>query len=261
MRPLTMGVMLLLILSLAACAGGPMPPIPTPTPLADILNTHWVLTDTRDGPPPPDIIITLNIESKRLIGNAGCNNYFYWYEIRPDGTWWFPMREVNVALCVDRRIAVEKHYLSLLDASKRYALQVDTLIIQDNAGQELLRFHRQPIFHPDPERLIGHVWRPIEAPDITQDMLKAFTLRFDKTIFTITGPCETLTATYQQQNGRFQILGMKSEGRIPCNQNEKTAQERFLSLLSQAELFDIQGDRLSLYAPDGKTSLVLNLLP
>jgi len=54
---------------------------------------------------------------------------------------------------------------------------------------------------------------------------------------------------------------MKSEGRIPCNQNEKTAQERFLSLLSQAELFDIQGDRLSLYAPDGKTSLVLNLLP
>ena len=213
MKPTTMGVvLLLLILALAACAGGPTPPtapaptpVLSPTPPADILNTHWVLIDARDGPPPPDIIITLNIEPKRLSGNAGCNNYSYTYEIRPDGTWWFPMRVIDVARCADRRMAAEEHYLSLLGVSKRYALQGDTLLLQDDAGRELLRFRMQPLFHPDPERLI-HEWRPVEAPGMDQDQIGAFTLRFDETTFTITGPCETLTATYQQQNGRFQIL-------------------------------------------------------
>ncbi|MBP7173830.1 MAG: META domain-containing protein [Cloacibacterium sp.] len=104
---------------------------------ATLLNTQWVLSENNlDASKNP----TLMIEKERVSGNASCNNYFGQYTLDPN-TGSFSVTNVGVTRMACEKMAVETHYLSMLEKANKYVLKENVLeLYKDNLL--LLRFRK-----------------------------------------------------------------------------------------------------------------------
>ncbi len=255
------GVFLVLMaLTLAACANSRMAPNsappPTPHPLANLIHTHWTLVEMKDASLPEDMTITLDIDPIRFSGDMGCNDYFFDYEVQPNGQWRFVSQAKTAMKCPETGEA-EANYLSLLGRTHRYKVLGDTLVLKDAAGQTLLTFSRQPTFTPRPELLTNRVWRLDKAQGVDLLNTSAFTVRFDNKSLWITTPCSKFGGVYQIKNERIRITGMKTEEmNQTCDKSARESEQQFLNLLSQTVLYRIANDKLSFYSPKGEELLI-----
>ncbi len=249
--------LLFIVLILAACANSRMAPssTPTPHPLANLIHTHWTLTAMKDASLPEDMTITLDIDPIRFSGDMGCNDYFFDYEVQPNGQWQFVSQARTAMKCPETGKA-EANYLNLLGRTHRYKVLGDTLILKDAAGQTLLTFSRQPTFTPHPELLMNRVWQLEKAQGVHFLNTSAFTVRFDNQSMQITTSCSKLSGVYQMKNERIRITGMRTEDvNQTCDENARESERQFLNLLSQTVLYRIANDQLSFYSPRGEELL------
>jgi|APEBP8051073220_1049391.scaffolds.fasta_scaffold00407_27 Heat shock protein len=88
---------------------------------ANIANTKWILSDNVKGKTP-----TLNIESGRVTGNGGCNNYFG--ELSLDATAGnFAVRNIGSTKMACDNMNVETNFFSTLNEVNKYVVSGNTL--------------------------------------------------------------------------------------------------------------------------------------
>jgi heat shock protein HslJ len=88
---------------------------------ANISNTKWNLADIVKGIQP-----TLNIESGKLNGNSGCNNYFG--ELSLDATAGnFSVKNVGSTRKACDNMEVENNFLKMLNEADKYVVSENTL--------------------------------------------------------------------------------------------------------------------------------------
>ena len=91
------------------------------TPQPNIANTQWTLADNVKGKTP-----TLNIESARITGNGGCNNYFA--DIMIDRTVGnFSTKNIGSTKMACDNMSEETNYFSMLGAATKYVVNGTTL--------------------------------------------------------------------------------------------------------------------------------------
>ncbi|MBF8455963.1 META domain-containing protein [Kaistella sp. G5-32] len=88
---------------------------------ANISNTHWTLADNVKGKKP-----TLNIESGKITGNAGCNNYFGELSLDPTAGN-FMTKNVGATKMACDNLQVENQFLSMLNEANKYVVSGNTL--------------------------------------------------------------------------------------------------------------------------------------
>lgn len=91
------------------------------TPQPNIANTQWTLADNVKGKKP-----TLMIESARITGNGGCNNYFADLMIdRTVGN--FSTKNIGSTKMACPNMSEESNYFSMLGAATKYVVNGTTL--------------------------------------------------------------------------------------------------------------------------------------
>ena len=97
------------------------------TPQPNIANTKWTLADNVKGKKP-----TLVIESAKISGNGGCNNYFG--EVMLDSTAGnFSAKNVGATKMACDNMSEETNYFSMLGAATKYVVNGTTLeLYKDN---------------------------------------------------------------------------------------------------------------------------------
>ncbi len=91
------------------------------TPQPNIANTQWTLTDNVKGKKP-----TLVIETAKITGNGGCNNYFG--EVMLDRTVGnFSTKNVGSTRMACDNMSEETNYFSMLGAATKYVVNGNTL--------------------------------------------------------------------------------------------------------------------------------------
>ena len=101
----------------------------------NIANTQWTLADNVKGKKP-----TLMIESARITGNGGCNNYFADLMIdRTVGN--FSTKNIGSTKMACDNMSEESNYFSMLGAATKYVVNGTTLeLYKDNLL--LLKFNK-----------------------------------------------------------------------------------------------------------------------
>lgn len=246
----------LIVLIFAACTNSRVAPddisLPTPLPFADLIHTHWTLTEMKASSLPEDMTITLNIDPIRFFGSMGCNDYSFDYEVQPNGQWRFVSKTRTVMNCPEFK-EIEDAFLSLFSLTRSYEISGDTLTLKDSSGRSLLYFLRQPMFTPEPDLLMGQTWQLEAAQDVRSVDAPSFTIRFDEKSVQISTTCSTFIGIYQMKNDRIRITGMRTEtAKRTCAQGAEKSEKKFLNLLSGILLYRIQNDRLFFYSPKGE---------
>ncbi len=91
------------------------------TPQPNIDNTQWTLADNVKGKKA-----TLVIESAKITGNGGCNNYFA--EVMIDRTVGnFSTKNIGSTKMACDNMSEEKNYFSMLGAATKYVVNGTTL--------------------------------------------------------------------------------------------------------------------------------------
>ncbi len=101
-----------------------------------VTNTKWILADNVSGSKVP----TLNIETKRISGNGGCNNYFAEAMVNAsNGT--FVIGNVGATKMACNDLKTEQNFFNLLEQANKYAVKDGFLeLYKDNLL--LLRFKK-----------------------------------------------------------------------------------------------------------------------
>ena len=87
----------------------------------NIANTKWTLAEQVKGKTP-----TLNVESNKITGNAGCNNYFG--ELSLDATAGnFIVKNVGSTRMSCDNMEVESQFLRMLNEADKYVVSGNTL--------------------------------------------------------------------------------------------------------------------------------------
>lgn len=103
---------------------------------ASINNSSWVLATDVKGAAP-----TLMINSDRVSGNAGCNNYFSTDFILDPTAGNFSVKNVGTTRKMCDNMDVENNFLKVLNAANKYVVKDNVLeLYQDQLL--LLRFNR-----------------------------------------------------------------------------------------------------------------------
>lgn len=227
-------------------------------PLSDLDNTHWFLKEMDNASALDDITITLDIAPSMFSGTMVCNDYFFAYEIQPDGGWIFILKDKTVMQCPQPLEDVEEYFLTLLGRTHHYKIRDGALLLGDEEKQALLTFSRQPIFSSQSKDLLDQVWQLDNAEGIQNT--PAITVRFEKDSLQITTACSKFSGSYQMENERIRITGMKSEDyNQSCKKNARATEQQFLNLLSGAVVYHIDDDHLSFYSPKGE--VLLSFIP
>jgi heat shock protein HslJ len=119
-------------LVMAACGGDDAPSLD---------GTSWTLAPSSlDVEVPPEAEVTIAFTADTAAGRSGCNNFTGSYTTDGDGGIDIgPLAGTRMA-CVPGIDAVEAAVLDRLDRAAGYTIDDDELVLEDDAGDELLRF-------------------------------------------------------------------------------------------------------------------------
>ena len=106
------------------------------TSQANISNTQWRLADQVKGATP-----TLVVESGKLTGNAGCNNYFGELSMDPTAGN-FSAKNIGSTRKACENMGVETNFLQMLQEANKYVVSGNTLELY-RGNLLLLKFNKQ----------------------------------------------------------------------------------------------------------------------
>ncbi|AFR36289.1 META domain-containing protein [Riemerella anatipestifer] len=81
-----------------------------------LLSTEWILAESRLG---SSKVPTLTVETEKVSGNSGCNNYFGQLKIDAQ-TGAFSVENVGSTRMVCKDMLVEQNFLKMLEKANRY---------------------------------------------------------------------------------------------------------------------------------------------
>lgn len=119
----------------AGAAPGPV------TPDAALANTYWKLVELNGAAVEPGEGRELHMVLKgedRVGGYAGCNQFTGSVTVTGDGLAFGPMASTR-RMCAEV-MAQENAYLHALESASRYGISGDDLVIENAAGEILMRF-------------------------------------------------------------------------------------------------------------------------
>ncbi|MBT0572018.1 META domain-containing protein [Riemerella anatipestifer] len=90
-----------------------------------LLSTEWVLAESRLG---SSKVPTLTVETEKVSGNSGCNNYFG--QLKTDAqTGAFSVENVGSTRMACKDMLVEQNFLKMLEKANRYESDGITLTL------------------------------------------------------------------------------------------------------------------------------------
>lgn len=120
--------------AIASCSSLSTSKVGTAQP--NISNTKWVLADDVAGKKP-----TLNIESAKVTGSGGCNNYFGGVTLDAKAGN-FSVSNVGATKMACQNMEVESNFFSMLNQADKYVVNGNTLELY-RGNLLLLKFSRQ----------------------------------------------------------------------------------------------------------------------
>ncbi len=251
-------------LVVAACGGDSSsdttvsdPPTPDPINLA---GTRWVATAMFLGGAPvafvPNVQPTIDFtdDGRSFSGSTGCNSIFGDYTVG-GGTIAFGGIGQTEMACEEPLMRQEANVVRVLQDASVYSVENGILTI-GRLGGSALQFQDRALAFPDAE-LTGTQW--IGDTVITGQAAStlvpgsAITLVIDAAASEARGnlSCNSYTASVEWDRARL-IVGQVSFTEMACLDEGIMEQEQFVLSIMQGELqVDIDGDRLTLTAPNG----------
>lgn len=101
----------------------------------NIAGTKWTLADQVKGKTP-----TLNVESGKITGNGGCNNYFGELSLDPTAGN-FSAKNIGATKMACPNMEVETQFFSMLNAATKYVVKGNTLELY-KGNLLLLKFNK-----------------------------------------------------------------------------------------------------------------------
>jgi heat shock protein HslJ len=257
--PVLAGAMILIpFLLFAGCTGQ------APGPRLE--GTGWTLTGyLLNGtvvPAIPGTTITMDFGTEGKIGgSAGCNHYFASYEVKGTGIT-IGQAGSTMMYCSNPGVMdQESTYLALLTRAKTISVEGEHLTLSGEQGALILTFTRTVPLKQQP--LVGTNWTldSFHTGDAVSSVLAGTTIT---AVFTkdgsITGSagCNQYFASYNVTGTSLQVSQAGST-KMACGAPGVMQQESsYLTLISQAKSFTINGDHLTL--ADAKGAAMLSFL-
>lgn len=239
-------LLLTALVVLAACGS------PAAAGRPDVQGSWRLVSGEAGGVPlaqPPGATATLVVEEDRLGGSAFCNTYSAGYRLDGAALSLTDLGSTEMG-CAPPLMAAETAFLTALAAVDRMALDGAELVLA--GGDATLRFAREA---PEPDRaLVGTRWvldtlvDGGTASSVQGEPL--LELADDGTARGSTG-CRGWTGPWQR-GGQVPALGPPTVEDVACPPGLARQDEQVTAVLAAGPAVAVDGDRLTLTAPDGR---------
>lgn len=208
----------------------------------------------------PDVETTAVFDGGRVSGNAGCNNYNGTYTV--DGqALTIQLGPTTMMACPEPAMAQEQAFFTNLAAAASYVLVGDQLHILNANGDVVLAF--QPLVSTP---LVGTTWQAVSYNNGKQAVVSVLNGTQITAVFGDDGNlsgsagCNNYMASYTV-DGNAITIGQAASTMMMCADPEGVMEQEsaYLTALSTAATYQIQGDRLELRTADG--ALVASFQP
>ncbi|GGW53325.1 heat shock protein HslJ [Winogradskyella epiphytica] len=218
-----------------------------------IEDTKWVITTlegadmTNKEVSEQEIYFTLDSESKRISGNAGCNTFMGTYTLEEGNRISFSELGLTRMMCPDMKIE-ESQILSVFELADNFTIADGKLSLNKAKRAPLAEFKKVDYSN---EPIVEKYWKlkTLEGKEVTmsdnQEREVFFTLKgHDQTVTGFAG-CNTISGGYTLEDGnriRFTQMAttLKACPDVDFNESE------FLKIFELADNYTIDGDTLSL---------------
>ena len=246
-----------LIAGLAASCTTAEPIVTSPSdngPAPGSLDGTWVLVQgSHEGnalPMPADALIDMRIDGAMVGGTAACNSWFGEVAIGERSMSFSGVGQTEMA-CEEDRMAAERAYLAALADVAAFEVAADTLTLR-GPGVELVFSRQAPVADAD---LVGTTWlldSIVEGDAVSSTVGADAHLVFgvDGSLTGSTG-CRTFGGTWATDGGgQLVISDVASDGQA-CPGELARQDQNMLETLSGRVRADVDGNRLTITAPDG----------
>ena len=200
----------------------------------------------------PDVETTAVFDGGRVSGNAGCNNYNGTYTV--DGqALTIQLGPTTMMACPEPTMAQEQAFFTNLAAAVSYVLVGDQLHILNANGDVVLAF--QPLVSTP---LVGTTWQALSYNNGKQAVVSVLTGTEITAVFGADGQltgsagCNNYMAGYTV-DGDAITIGPAASSMMMCAEPEGVMEQEtaYLTSLTTAATYSIQGDQLELRTADG----------
>ena len=251
MRSRSIATLLAFIALLSACSAGPGS--------GGVLEgTDWILRSyEQDGAlvlVPETEYADAEFTANKISGFSGCNNYNARY--RSGGrTLFISQPSVTLMACAEASMTFEQTYLQLLDSSRFYTANRQSLTIYDSIGSTVLVFDAAPR-----NPLLGK-WQVDSfetAPNSVSAVLPDTDIDVAFGIGSVGGfaGCNSFSGTYGT-NGNVVRIGRLATTRVACAQEIMDQETAFLEALQGAALIDTRATSVNLTDLGGSLKVAL----
>ena len=209
----------------------------------------WVVTSGLDAPGAAEHAPSATFEDGKVSGRAGCNSYGGRFASSGET---LEISEIGTTLmgCAEPAQTIEWEFLEKLRQVRRWRLEGDELVLEDDDGQELLRLGEAS--------LIGN-WEAtgFRQRDAVASLLPGteITARFgsDRTLTGSAG-CNRYSAGYTTHGNSIEIEPAALTRKACASPEGVMEQENdYVAALTQATSYTVEGRMLTLLAAEGTT--------
>jgi heat shock protein HslJ len=196
--------------------------------------------------------VTMRLESGRLSGFAGCNNFTGSYSLDGNQLKIGPVASTQMA-CPEPGSSIESTFHKALSGTLSIAVDGDHLNATTASG-DTLRFQKEPT-----PQLAGVKWKVtsfnngrhavvgvLGEPDIT--------MSFKDGQIAGSAGCNNFHGTYAAEGSKLQV-GPLATTRRACDESLMTQEREFLAALASAVTWSIDGNVLDMHRADGERAV------
>jgi heat shock protein HslJ len=231
-------------------------PAAAPGPSAALEGAVWRLTEL-PGVEPATLAglsrpVTMRLESGRLAGFSGCNNFTGGYRPGDDGLAIGPVASTQMA-CPEPGSSIESAFQSALSGTWRYTMDGDALAVTTASGATL-RFRREP-----PPQLAGVDWKVTSFNNNRHAVVgvlgeSSITISFKDGQVAGSAGCNRFHGTYATEGSKIDI-GPLATTRRACEPPLMTQEREFLAALASAVAWSLDGNVLDMHRADGERAI------
>ncbi len=213
-------------------------------PLAD---SQWTLLSLNGEAPLDGTQITMNFNAEgQVSGSAGCNNYTATYTAA-GGTLTLSTGASTMMACPDAIMIQEQTYLDALGAVTGYSLDAGQLVIAYGDADQTLVLGRTPTLNDADWSLVSIADEPlVEETQIT------LSFGADSMVGGSAG-CNSFSGGYTADGETLSFDANLAITMMACPETIMTQEQAFLDALTQAEIYTLTADALSISTADGQT--------
>ena len=240
---------------LSGCCRVP-PPAAGGSPPAQLEGAVWRLKQL-PGPQAAALAqlkrpVTLRLESGRLTGFAGCNNFSGSYQLAGDRLTIGPVASTQMA-CPEPGSSIENAFHAALAGTLRVEVDGDSLTTTAASGATL-RFMREP-----PPQLAGVDWKVTSFNNNRHAVVgvigePSIQMSFKDGQVSGSAGCNRFHGTYATEGNKVQ-LGPLATTRRACEEPLMTQEREFLAALASAVTWSIDGNVLDMHRADGERAI------